>query len=327
MLAFILRRLMQSTGVLFVMSLLVFFGVYAIGNPVDILVNPNADQQDIARAIAELGLDQPLHLQYWHFLTSALSGDLGRSFSTGIPALELIFQRMPATLELAAASMAIAIVFGIPLGLYAGLRPESRIAKGIMAGSILGFSLPTFWVGLMLIMVFSVWLGWLPPTGRGDTVELFGVAVSFLTLDGWSHLLLPATNLALFNLALLIRLTRAGTREVMVQDYIRFARAKGLRDSRIIGVHVLKNILIPIVTIVGLEFGSVIAFAVVTESIFAWPGMGKLLIDSINQLDRPVIVAYVLLIVLMFVLINLVVDVLYSLLDPRIRLADAGAAR
>jgi peptide/nickel transport system permease protein len=322
-----LRRLMQSTGVLFVMSLLVFFGVYAIGNPVDILVNPNADQQDIARAIAELGLDQPLYLQYWHFLTSALSGDLGRSFSTGIPALELIFQRMPATLELAAASMAIAIVLGIPLGLYAGLRPDSKIAKGIMAGSILGFSLPTFWVGLMLIMVFSVWLGWLPPTGRGDTVELLGVQVSFLTLDGWSHLLLPATNLALFNLALLIRLTRAGTREVMVQDYIRFARAKGLSDSRIIGVHVLKNIMIPIVTIVGLEFGSVIAFAVVTESIFAWPGMGKLLIDSINQLDRPVIVAYVLLIVLMFVLINLVVDVLYSLLDPRIRLADAGGAR
>ena len=322
MLAFVLRRLMQSTGVLFVMSLLVFFGVYAIGNPVDILVNPNADQQDIARAIAELGLDQPLHLQYWHFLTSALSGDLGRSFSTGIPALELIFQRMPATLELAAVSMAIAIAFGIPLGLYAGLRPESKIAKGIMAGSILGFSLPTFWVGLMLIMVFSVWLGWLPPTGRGDTVELFGVPVSFLTLDGWSHLLLPATNLAL-----LIRLTRAGTREVMVQDYIRFARAKGLRDSRIIGVHVLKNIMIPIVTIVGLEFGSVIAFAVFTESIFAWPGMGKLLIDSINQLDRPVIVAYVLLIVLMFVLINLVVDVLYSMLDPRIRLADTGGAR
>jgi peptide/nickel transport system permease protein len=325
--AFILRRLMQSTGVLFVMSLLVFFGVYAIGNPVDILVNPNADQQDIARAIAELGLDQPLYLQYWHFLSSALSGDLGRSFSTGIPALELIFQRMPATLELAAASMAIAIVLGIPLGLYAGLRPESKIAKGIMAGSILGFSLPTFWVGLMLIMVFSVWLGWLPPTGRGDTVDLFGIPVSFLTLDGWSHLLLPATNLALFNLALLIRLTRAGTREVMVQDYIRFARAKGLSDRRIIGVHVFKNILIPIVTIVGLEFGSVIAFAVVTESIFAWPGMGKLLIDSINQLDRPVIVAYVLLIVLMFVLINLVVDVLYSLLDPRIRLADTGGAR
>lgn len=327
MIAFILRRLMQSTGVLLAMSLLVFLGVYAIGNPVDILVNPNADQQDIERAIAALGLDQPLWLQYWQFLRNALSGDLGMSFSTGLPALELIFDRLPATLELAAVSMAFAIVFGIPLGLYAGLRPESRIAKGIMAGSILGFSLPTFWVGLMLIMVFSVWLGWLPPTGRGDTVDLFGIPVSFLTLDGWSHLLLPATNLALFNLALLIRLTRAGTREVMVQDYIRFARAKGLSERRIIGVHVFKNILIPIVTIVGLEFGSVIAFAVVTESIFAWPGMGKLLIDSINQLDRPVIVAYVLLIVLMFVLINLVVDVLYSLLDPRIRLTDTGGAR
>jgi peptide/nickel transport system permease protein len=326
-LAFILRRLMQSIGVLFAMSLLVFLGVYAIGNPVDILVNPNADQQDIARAIAELGLDQPLYLQYWHFLAGALSGDLGVSFSTGIPALELILQRMPATLELAAVSMAIAIVLGIPLGLYAGLRPESRLARAIMAGSILGFSLPTFWVGLMLIMVFSVWLGWLPPTGRGDTVELLGIQVSFLTLDGWSHLLMPATNLALFNLALLVRLTRAGTREAMLQDYVRFARAKGLSERRIVGVHVLRNILIPIVTIVGLEFGSVIAFAVVTESIFAWPGMGKLLIDSINQLDRPVIVAYVLLIVLMFVLINLVVDVLYSLLDPRIRLADAGGAR
>jgi len=324
MLAFILRRLMQSTLVLLVMSLLVFVGVYAIGNPVDILINPNADQQDIARAIAELGLDQPLYLQYWHFLSNALSGDLGRSFATGIPALELIFQRMPATLELASVSMLIAIVLGIPLGLYAGLRPESRTARAIMAGSILGFSLPTFWVGLMMIMVFSVWLGWLPPTGRGDTVMLLGVPMSFLTLDGWTHLLMPATNLALFNLALLIRLTRAGTREVMLQDYIRFARAKGLSEQRIIGVHVLKNIMIPIVTIVGLEFGSVIAFAVVTESIFAWPGMGKLLIDSINQLDRPVIVAYVLLIVFMFVLINLVVDVLYSVLDPRIRLADAA---
>jgi len=324
MLAFILRRLMQSTLVLLVMSLLVFVGVYAIGNPVDILINPNADQQDIARAIAELGLDQPLYLQYWHFLSNALSGDLGRSFATGIPALELIFQRMPATLELASVSMLIAIVLGIPLGLYAGLRPESRTARAIMAGSILGFSLPTFWVGLMMIMVFSVWLGWLPPTGRGDTVMLLGVPVSFLTLDGWTHLLMPATNLALFNLALLIRLTRAGTREVMLQDYIRFARAKGLSEQRIIGVHVLKNIMIPIVTIVGLEFGSVIAFAVVTESIFAWPGMGKLLIDSINQLDRPVIVAYVLLIVFMFVLINLLVDVLYSVLDPRIRLADAA---
>lgn len=325
MLVYAIRRLGQSLLVLFVVSLLVFVGVYAIGNPVDILVNPNADQADIERAIRELGLDQPLWLQYWHFLTNALSGDLGRSFVTGIPALELIVQRMPATLELALVSMLIAIVLGIPLGLYAGLYPDSRASRLIMAGSILGFSLPTFWVGLMLIMVFSVWLGWLPPTGRGDTVEVLGIEVSILTRDGLAHLLLPAVNLALFNLALLIRLTRAGAREAMLQDYVKYARAKGLPMRRVIGVHVLKNILIPIVTVIGLEFGSVLAFAVVTESVFAWPGMGKLLIDSINLLDRPVIVAYILLIVLLFVTINLVVDLLYSALDPRVRVQDRGA--
>ena len=187
------------------------------------------------------------------------------------------------------------------------------------------FSLPTFWVGLMMIMIFSVYLGWLPSTGRGQTVSLFGVQVSFLTWDGIQHLLMPALNLALFKLSLLIRLTRAGTREAMLQDYVKFARAKGLSMRRIVGVHVLKNILIPIVTVIGLEFGSLIAFAIVTETIFAWPGMGKLLIDSINVLDRPVIVAYVLIIVCMFVVINLLVDILYSLLDPRVRLAEAGA--
>jgi len=192
-----------------------------------------------------------------------------------------------------------------------------------MAGSILGFSLPTFWVGLMLIMVFSVMLGWLPAGGRGPTTSLFGIQVSFLSLEGWRHLILPATNLALFKLALLIRLTRAGTREALLQDYVKFARAKGLSNARIVGVHVLRNILIPIVTIIGLEFGSVIAFAIVTETIFAWPGMGKLLIDSINLLDRPIIVAYLLVIVFMFVLINLIVDILYSALDPRVRLAEA----
>jgi peptide/nickel transport system permease protein len=195
-----------------------------------------------------------------------------------------------------------------------------------MAGSILGFSLPTFWVGLVLIMVFSVQLGWLPPNGRGETVALLGVPVSFLTLDGLSHLAMPALNLALFKLSLLIRLTRAGAREAMLQDYVKFARAKGLSPQRVIGVHVLKNILIPIVTVIGLELGSVIAFAIVTESIFAWPGSGKLLIDSINQLDRPVIVAYLLVIVTIFIAINFVVDVLYSLLDPRVRLGNAAAA-
>ena len=322
MLAFLLRRLLQSVLVLFVMSALVFAGVYAIGNPVDILISPHADQAEIARATAALGLDQPLWRQYWIFLSGAVSGNLGKSFVSNVPAVHLILERMPATLELALTAMVIAVVLGIPLGLLAGLKPDSWVGKTIMAGSILGFSLPTFWVGLMLIMLFSVHLGWLPTTGRGQTVDVFGIPVSALTWDGIRHLLMPATNLALFKLSLLIRLTRAGTREALAQDYVRFARAKGLSMSRVVRVHVLKNIMIPIVTVTGLEFGSVLAFAVVTETIFAWPGMGKLLIDSINLLDRPVIVAYLLIIVFIFVAINLVVDLTYTALDPRVRLAN-----
>ena len=322
MLVFLLRRLMQSGLVLLVMSLLVFVGVYAIGNPVDILVNPESDQAEIDRTMAALGLDKPLWTQYLIFLRQALTGDFGNSFVHGSSAMQLIIQRMPATLELAVAALLIAVLLGIPLGLWAGLRPESRSARAIMGLSILGFSLPTFWVGLMLIMLFSVQLGWLPPNGRGMTTEILGFPVSFLSWDGLRHLLMPALNLALFKISLVIRLTRAGTQEALLQDYVRFARAKGLRSARIVGVHVLKNILIPIVTVIGLEFGSLIAFAVVTESIFAWPGMGKLLIESINLLDRPVVVAYLLTVVSLFVLINLVVDILYSLLDPRIRLSD-----
>jgi len=320
---YLIRRATQSVVVLLVMSLLVFVGVYAIGNPVDILINPNADQADIERAIKGLGLDRPLWEQYLVFLQQALAGDLGRSFVFNIPALQLILERMPATLELATAAMVIAIVLGIPLGLWAGLKPDSIAGKTIMTASILGFSLPTFWVGLMLIMVFSVDLGWLPSSGRGPTQTLLGVPVSFLSWEGLKHLAMPAVNLALFNLSLVIRLTRAGTREALVQDYVKFARAKGLSDARVIGVHVLKNISIPIVTVTGLQFGTLVAFAIVTETIFAWPGMGKLLIDSIHVLDRPVIVAYLLIIVTFFIVINLAVDLAYSLLDPRVRLADA----
>jgi peptide/nickel transport system permease protein len=299
--------------------------VYAIGNPVDILINPQADQAEIAAATRALGLDQPLWVQYRNFIVGAFTGDLGKSFSANIPAVRLIFEHMPATMELALTATLIAVALGIPLGLVAGLRPDSWIGRAIMAGSIVGFSLPTFWVGLMLIMVFSVWLGWLPPTGRGHTVMVLGVPVSFLTWDGLTHLLMPALNLALFKLSLLVRLTRAGTREALAQDYVRFARAKGLSMRRVVRVHVLKNILIPIVTVTGLEFGSLIAFAVVTETIFAWPGMGKLLIDSINVLDRPVIVAYLLVVVLIFVTINLVVDLAYTALDPRVRLTGRTA--
>src|SRR5436190_890203 len=326
MLAFAIRRLGQSLFVLVVMSFLVFLGVYAIGNPIELLVNPQADEVERARAAAALGLDRPILEQYGIFLARAAGGDLGRSFVYNIPAIQLILDKLPATLELAGAAMVIAILLGIPLGLLAGLRPHSLTGRAIMAGSILGFSLPTFWVGLVLIMVFSVQLGWLPPNGRGETVMLLGVPVSFLTWDGLRHLAMPALNLALFKLSLLIRLTRAGTREAILQDYVKFARAKGLAPSRVIGVHVLKNILIPIVTVIGLELGSVIAFAIVTESIFAWPGTGKLLIDSINQLDRPVIVAYLMVIVTLFIVINFVVDLLYSVLDPRVRLGAASAA-
>jgi len=313
---------MQSALVLLVMSLLVFVGVFAIGNPVDILINPEADQEEIERAIKALGLDKPMWEQYWIFLVNALQGDLGRSFVFNIPALQLIWQRMPATLELAFFAMFLAIFMGIPLGMIAGLKPDSWVGRTIMSGSILGFSLPTFWVGLMMILLFAVYLGWLPASGRGETVDLFGVPVSFLTTNGLSHLLLPAINLALFKLSLTIRLARAGTREAMLMDYVKFAKAKGLSNTRIVLVHVFKNIMIPVVTVLGLELGSVIAFSVVTETIFSWPGMGKLIIDSINVLDRPVIVAYLLMTVTMFIVINFVVDVIYSLLDPRVRLGD-----
>ena len=319
---FIIRRLLQSLVVVLVMSLLVFVGVNVVGDPVDMLVNPEADQAEIDRVIRDFGLDKSLPEQYGRFLLNALQGDLGKSFIFGTPALKLIIQRMPATLELAFAALFMAVLVGIPLGIYAGLKPESKLSRTIMAGSILGFSLPTFWVGLMMIMVFAVMLGWLPSTGRGDTVLVNGIEVSFLTLDGLSHLLMPALNLSLFKMSLVIRLARAGTREVVHQDYMKFARAKGLSESRLILVHLLKKILIPVVTVLGLELGGLIAFSVVTETVFAWPGMGKLIIDSIHLLDRPVVVAYLMIIVFMFVTINLFVDILYSILDPRVRLQD-----
>ena len=325
MLAYDIRRLFQSAFVLLVMSMLVFVGVYAIGNPIELLVNPQADEVERLRATISLGLDKPLYQQYLVFLKGAFTGDLGKSFVFGTPALTLILSKLPATLELAFTALFIAVTLGIPLGLYAGLKPDGFIGRSIMAGSIVGFSLPTFWVGLVLIMFFSIQLGWLPSSGRGDTVTVLGLQVSFLTWDGITHLLMPAFNLALLKLSLLIRLKRAGTREALLQDYVKFARAKGLSQGRVIGVHVLKNIMIPIVTVIGLEFGGLIAFSIITETIFAWPGSGKLLIDSINQLDRPVIVSYLMVIVFAFVVINFVVDMVYSVLDPRVRLGAVAA--
>jgi peptide/nickel transport system permease protein len=325
MLAFILRRLAQALVVIFAMTVIVFFGVNVIGDPVWMLVSPDMTQAQIAETARSLGLDRPVWEQFFVFFTNALKGDLGRSFVHAEPAIQLVLSRMPATLELAFAALIMAVTIGLPLGLYAGLKPDTGLSRGIMAASILGFSLPTFWVGLMLILVFSVSLGWLPATGRGPTVSVLGIQTSLLTAQGWMHVALPALNLALLKISLVIRLARAGAREAALMDYVKFARAKGLSQSRIIGVHILKNILIPIVTVLGLEFGSLVAFSVVTETIFAWPGMGKLLLESINRLDRPVIVAYVMVVVVLFVVINLLVDILYSALDPRVRLSESQA--
>jgi len=322
---YLLSRIGQGLMLVLIMSLLVFLGLFAIGNPVDMFVNPQADQAEIARTTAALGLDKPLWEQYGQFVRKAIKGDLGQSFVHGASALQLILDRLPATLELALVAITIAIVFGIPLGLWAGLKPDTFVGRFIMGGSIIGFSLPTFWVGLMLIMVFAVHLQWLPASGRAVTESVLGVQTSLASLDGWRHVLLPALNLALFKLSLIVRLTRSGTREALTQDYVRFARAKGLTGRRIVGVHVLKNVLVPIITVIGMEFGSLLAFSVVTETVFAWPGMGKLLIDSITQLDRPVVVAYLMFVVVLYVAINFVSDLAYSLLDPRVRLG--GAAR
>lgn len=317
---YLLSRSIQTVLTLFVMSVLVFVGLYLVGNPVDVLLSSTATPAERLQVIQSFGLDKPVWEQYWLFLTRALSGDLGNSFIFNQPALTLILNRMPATLELAFSALFLSLIIGIPLGIYAGLKPKGLISKSIMTFSILGFSLPTFWIGLVMIMFFSVYLGWLPASGRGETVDVFGVPVSFLTLNGLSHLILPAFNLALFKISLVIRLTRAGVMEIMQLDFVRFARAKGLPERHILIKHVLKNTLIPLITVIGLELGSLIAFAVVTESIFAWPGMGKLIIDAISVLDRPVILAYLMVTVVMFSVINLLVDILYSIVDPRIRL-------
>lgn len=323
MLVYIIRRFGQALLVVAVMATIVFIGMYAVGNPIDILAAPDADQAERTAIAARLGLDRPLWEQFGLFVVNALRGDLGRSFVYNEPALSLILQRLPATMELALVGLIFSVAIGLPLGVYAGLKPDSWISRAVMSGSILGFSLPNFWIGLMLILLFAVELRWLPSSGRGATVDILGVPLAIGSWDGIRHLILPALTLALYKSALVVRLARAGTREVAGQDYIRFARAKGLSQRRIVLVHILKNIMIPVVTVLGLELGSMIAFAVVTETVFAYPGMGKLLIDAIRRLDRPVIVAYLMFTVVLIVFINFLVDLLYATLDPRVRLAEA----
>jgi peptide/nickel transport system permease protein len=319
MIGFLIQRVLQAAVVMAAISILVFVGVFAIGNPIDVLLAPDATQQMRLDTIARYGFDQPLWKQYLAFVDRIVHGDFGRSFVFNMPVLSLVLSRLPATLELTLAAVLGATLLGVPLGMFAGYKPQSPFAKVVMALSVLGFSVPTFWIGLVLILTFAVSLGWLPAGGRGETRALLGVEWSFLTLNGLQHLLLPALNLALFKLAMMIRLARAGTREVMLSDTVKFARATGQSNGTILRRHVLRLISIPIVTVFGLEFGSTLAFAVVTETIFSWPGVGKLIIDSIQSLDRPVMVAYLMLVALFFILINFTVDLAYAALDPRLR--------
>lgn len=319
MLGFVIGRLLQALVVMLAISALVFVGVYAVGNPIDVLIGPDVTQEIRAQTIARYGLDQPLWQQYLVFLGRLVRGDLGHSFVFNMPVLDLVLSRLPATLELTLVAVLGATLLGVPIGMLAGYRPEHPLSRLAMGVSVLGFSVPTFWIGLVLILVFAVWLGVLPAGGRGPTVEVLGVQWSVLTAEGWKHLLLPALNLALFKMAMMMRLARAGTREVMLGDAVRFARATGQSEFTILRRHVLRLIAIPIVTVFGLELGATLAFAVVTETIFSWPGVGKLIIDSIQSLDRPVMVGYLMLVGLLFTAINLAVDLVYALLDPRLR--------
>jgi peptide/nickel transport system permease protein len=321
MLRFLTQRLLQAITVMLTMSILVFVGVYAIGNPIDVMIGPEATHQMREQVMARYGFDRPLYEQYFSFLWRLLHGDLGTSLVFNMPVLQLMSSRLPATLELTLAAVLGATLIGVPLGVYAGYRPSSPVARAIMAFSVLGFSVPTFWIGLVLIFTFAVSLGWLPAGGRGQTVNLFGTEWSFLTLDGLQHLILPAINLSLFKLALMIRLARAGTREVMLSDTVKYARGLGQSEWTVLRHHVMWLISIPLVTVFGLELGTTLAFAVVTETIFSWPGLGKLIIDSIFVLDRPVMIAYLIVVAFVFIMINLIIDIIYVGLDPRLRKA------
>jgi peptide/nickel transport system permease protein len=315
----LLKRAAQSLAVLLLMSLLAFVGINLVGDPIHLLVAPNATADEIARASQALGLDLPMYEQYGRFLNNALHGDLGKSFVFNRPAVDLILERMPATFELAVSALLLALLIGVPAGMWIGLRPGTRLHKLAMGVSILGVTIPSFWVGLILILVFSVTLGWFPSGGRGPTVEVLGLQLSFLTREGLSYLVLPALTLALHHIALGMRMAEAGTREVAMQEYVKFARAKGVGPARLMLRHIAPNVMIPIVTFMGIEFGHLVAYSLITETIFAWPGMGKLIIDSVLQLDRPVVVAYLMVVLVLYVIINLVVDILYLVLDPRLR--------
>ncbi|WP_454854922.1 ABC transporter permease [Rhizobium binxianense] len=316
-------RLSQAFLLIFVMSLVGFVGIHSVGNPVYNVVNiETATPEDIRRATILLGLDQPLWRQYLVFIQNIATGSFGTSYIYHLPAFGLVLSKLPATLELAVCAIVLATIVGTALGLLAGTRAGSLRDRVIVTSSVYALSVPSFWLSMMLILVGAVMTGWFPPGGRGATGELFGFDWSFLTRDGLRHLVLPALALAIPNIALIARLARAGTVEVERMEFTRFGIAKGLSRRRILLRHTLPNISLPIITVVGLQFGGMLAFAVVVETIFAWPGVGKLLIDSIQLLDRPVVMATLTFTAIAFVALNTLVDVLYTVLDPRVRISS-----
>jgi peptide/nickel transport system permease protein len=315
MIIYLANRFFHAFIVLFAVSLCVFFVMYKAGDPVQLLLPPDATQKQVEEMRRYLGLEKPFFVQYGIFLKNAVKGDVGKSFIYGQPALQVVMERLPATLELATFAMILAVFLGIPLGVIASINPGSKLSKGIMVFSLAGISVPTFWMGMILVLLFAVTWGILPSSGRANLPPF----MSFFSITGLKHLLMPGITLCLFQLALILRLTKSGMMEVLLQDYIKLARAKGLPQWIVILLHALKNTLIPVVTIIGIQFGELIAFTIVTETIFAWPGTGKLIIDSIQNLDRPVVVAYLMIVALIFVLINFTVDILYTFIDPRVR--------
>ena len=326
MFAFVLSRLLQALPVMLVVALISFAMFAYVGDPIAIMLGQDFTEAQRAALVRDLGLDQPFFVQFARFIGNAVQGEFGLSYRLSRPVAELIAERAPATLELAVCAAAFALLVGVPMGVFTGLYRRSWLSRAFLTFSLIGVSLPTFLIGILLILVFSVWLGWLPSFGRGEVVQLGGWSTGLLTWGGLKALVLPSVTLGLFQLTLIMRLVRAEMLEVLRTDYIKFARARGLADRSVNFGHALKNTLVPVITIAGLQFGSIIAFAIVTETVFQWPGMGLLFIQSVGAADIPVMAAYLMLIALVFVTINLAVDLLYFAVDPRLR-ADRGAAR
>lgn len=324
MFAFILRRLIQALVVMVTVAFIAFLLFQYVGDPVVFLLGQDATPEQIRELRSALGLDQPFFVQFWHFLVNAAQGEFGLSLRQGAKVSRLIAERFPATLELALVAALLALLAGIPMGVYAALRRGTVLSQVFMITSLLGVSLPTFFIGILLILFFAVTLGWFPSFGRGETVQLGWWTTGLLTPKGWHHIVLPALTLAIFQLALIMRLVRAEMLEVLRADYIKFARARGLSNRAIHFGHALKNTLVPVMTITGLQLGGLIAFAIITETVFQWPGMGLLFIQAVTFADIPVMAAYLCLIALIFVVINLIVDLLYFAVDPRLRVGTAG---